>query len=365
MQAGRVPNFRPSANGLRFVNSFESGIPVTTITIPVVNISIPVGDASNGMCGGMVYAVLDFFLAQPRLHPPATTDVPGGDSPLTGYIGHRLIDSFALWAGPSSNAYRYIDLMSTLDHDTWVAHGVPWLIAQNEWPKIKADIDAGRPSPLGLVSGSWVWPTNIAAKIDMLKHCHQVLAYSYDLDDQANLTLLVYDPNGPGEDNSTISMNLGDPSHSTPISTPEISSHLGGESFRAFFRHDFYTTATPDPGLSPGPFLLDVALVPGDPIQVGQAVTRTVSAVDEASGQLVTGTVWRNSQPVGETNSPFTTTYQATYHRQRTIDPETHQVEWRWVGPIYPVLSVTADDYDRVTVPAVFTGGSPPPDDDA
>jgi hypothetical protein len=32
-------------------------------------------------------------------------------------------------------------------------------------PKIKADIDAGRPSSIGLVAGNWVWPIDIAAKI--------------------------------------------------------------------------------------------------------------------------------------------------------------------------------------------------------
>src|ERR687888_2623528 len=114
MQAARVPHFKPSLSGFHFPNHFTSGIPVTTISIPGTSITVPVGDASNGVCGGMVYAVADFFLAQPRLHIPMTGPLaPEGGQPLTDYVMRRLMDSFALWAGLQSNAYRYIDLMST------------------------------------------------------------------------------------------------------------------------------------------------------------------------------------------------------------------------------------------------------------
>jgi hypothetical protein len=169
------------------------------------------------------------------------------------YILGRLIDGFALQAGSQSNALRYVDYMSTLDHDTWVSRGVPSLIAGYEWPQIKADIDAGRPSPVGLVGGVWVWPTNTAAKIDMLHHCHCVVAYGYDLDSASNLTLLVYDPNDPGADNSTIEMSLANPAHTTPISTPRITQKIEDHvTFRAFFKHQFYAPVTPPPGVSGG-----------------------------------------------------------------------------------------------------------------
>jgi hypothetical protein len=216
--------------------------------------SIPVGDASNGVCGGMVYAAMDLYFSHPRLQPPATTTAPAGGSPLMNYIIGRLIDGFALQAGASSNALRYVDYMSTLDHDTLVSHGVPWVIATYEWPQIRADIDAGRPSPIGLVGGVWVWPTNIAAKIDMLHHCHCVLAYGYDLDETSNdLTLLVYDPNDPGADDSTIEMSLANPAHSTSIATPRITSHIQGNvTFRAFFKHQFYAPVTVPAGVSGG-----------------------------------------------------------------------------------------------------------------
>jgi phage terminase Nu1 subunit (DNA packaging protein) len=253
MLSERVNGFVPSTSGFRFANSFPAGIPVTTITIPPLG-TIPLGDASNGVCGGMVYAVMDFFFAQPRLLPAADATSPAGGSPLMNYILARLVDGFALPWGPLSNAMQYVNFMSTLDHDTTFSRGVPSIIVGNEWPKIKADIDAGRPSPIGLVGGVWVWPTNIAAKITMLGHCHCVLAYGYDLDDAANLTLHVYDPNDPLADDSTIEMNIGNPAHTTPISTPRITSHIEGNvTFRAFFKHEWYSPVTPPAGISPGP----------------------------------------------------------------------------------------------------------------
>ena len=93
--------------------------------------------------------------------------------------------------------------MSTLDHDTVFSRGIPSIITGYEWPQIKADIDAGRPSPIVLVGGVLVWPTNFAANVKMLGHCHCVLVYGYHLNDASNLTLLVYDPNYPLADDST------------------------------------------------------------------------------------------------------------------------------------------------------------------
>jgi hypothetical protein len=248
-----------------------------TIPIPGTSVSIPVGDASNGVCGGMTYAVSDFFLAQPRLKIPTTTSSPAGGTPLMNYILVRLMDSFALPFGAASNVARYLAFMSTLDHDTWVSHGIPWLIVNSEWPKIKQDVDGGRPSPIGLVGGTWVWPTNISAKINMLHECHQVLAYGYDLDDSSNLTIWVYDPNDPLANDSTISMNIGNPAHTTPISTPRITDNiLNNVTFRAFFRHEFYAPVVPPAGLSPGPItpaLPTGAVAQGDDMQPGELLS--------------------------------------------------------------------------------------------
>jgi hypothetical protein len=254
MPSGHVDGFLPSSSGMKFTNRFPTGIPIVSIPLPGIDRSIPIGDAANGVCGGMVYAALDMFLARPPLRVPETTEPPSGETPLTKYLTSRLVDSFALDHGSGSNVVQYMKLMSTPDEDSLIIDGVPKVIANQEWPKIKSDIDAGRPSPLGLVAGEHVRPTDISGKVKMLGHCHQVLAYSYDLDGDDRLTLHVYDPNDPGTDTSTIEMSLGNPSESAPIVTERITSRISGHgSFRAFFRHDHYSPVAPPEGVSPGP----------------------------------------------------------------------------------------------------------------
>src|SRR5262245_16855734 len=49
-QTKLVPGFLPSTSGLHFTNRFPSGIPIETISILVVDVNIPLGDASNGVC---------------------------------------------------------------------------------------------------------------------------------------------------------------------------------------------------------------------------------------------------------------------------------------------------------------------------
>ena len=62
-----------------------------------------------------------------------------------------------------------------------------------QWPRIKAQLDAGQPAALGVV-------TVASANPLQLGHNHQVLAYAYQLDG-TEVTLQVYDPNsGPADD---------------------------------------------------------------------------------------------------------------------------------------------------------------------
>jgi len=51
----------PSANGFHFINSWPSE-PDIVVNVPALG-RVAVGDASNGLCGGMVFAVRDFFEA--------------------------------------------------------------------------------------------------------------------------------------------------------------------------------------------------------------------------------------------------------------------------------------------------------------
>src|SRR4051794_41886260 len=87
MQTARVPGFTPTSSGFKFNNSFPAGIPVVNITIPGtaqvgVPVTIPIGDASNGVCGGVGDAPPAPFPPQPRPRvPPGTPTPPGGPAP--------------------------------------------------------------------------------------------------------------------------------------------------------------------------------------------------------------------------------------------------------------------------------------------
>lgn len=196
--AGRVvAGFLPSTSGFRFANSFPH-VPVRRIGIPGV-VSLPIGDASNGLCGGMTFAARDYF--ESERPPPDDTEAPG-EGPLFDYLVDRLFDSFGLPLGPA----RYLELMNPLlsDGETlWsrmgvTPHGRTWRMVTQEWPKIRAEIDGGHPSPLGLVKVRSANPFD-------LKRNHQVLAYGYDLVG-SSLTLRLYDPNQPGRDDVTMSL---------------------------------------------------------------------------------------------------------------------------------------------------------------
>jgi len=201
-----VADFKPSINGFHFGNSFSG--PDLTVHVPGIG-TVDIGNASSGVCGGMAFAVRDFFEA--KLPITADTVPPAAGSPLFTYITGRLFDSFHIPTG----IMDYLYWMNTPDHDTgaWIAvrHGVAWLTIKDQWPAVKACIDSGQPCPLGLV-------TVYSHDPDDLCHCHVVLAYGYLLDDSGNLTISVYDPNSPDNDAIEMSLNIANPSDNTPIS---------------------------------------------------------------------------------------------------------------------------------------------------
>ena len=90
-------------------------------------------------------------------------------------------------------------------------------------------------------------------KIASLRHCHQVLAYGYELVGE-QLTLHVYDSNDPCADDSTIELRLPKAGGPITITTPRITARISGHgTFRALFRHRHYVAVEPPRGLSPGP----------------------------------------------------------------------------------------------------------------
>jgi hypothetical protein len=103
------------------------------------------------------------------------------------------------------------------------------------WPKVQADIDAGRPSPLALV-------TVHTADLAQIGKCHQVLAYGYAVDDAGMVTVSVYDPNTELGDDVWIRFDRRDPKTVSPI-THNI--NIGEPLLHGFFRSSYRPKSPP------------------------------------------------------------------------------------------------------------------------
>lgn len=222
-----VPGFLPSRSGFKFSNSFPPYTYHATVTILGQTISI--GDAANGLCGGMVYAARDYHQAGGAV--PSNTRAP-----LTGvlfdYIVKRLYDSFALPFGWT----RYLFFMDPARPASECAR----VTVNEEWPKIRADIDAGALSPIGLVT---------VRTSDRLRigQNHQVLVYGYTLRG-TRCRLRIYDPNAPGRDDVFLDFE-------TTAATPNFGYNqtLGGDGrIHAFFQHPYTFTTPPAASQIPG-----------------------------------------------------------------------------------------------------------------
>lgn len=224
--------FVPSANGLHFDNAFPAG-PALAIDLGVT--TLYVGNAANGLCGGMVFAAMDYWVLGGPPPPDAAPPTPG--TPLFRYLVRRLVDSWDLPNGPLT----YLALMNPFypESDEGVGpvrvHGRAWRTLAKEWPAVRASLDAGRPCPLGLV-------TLVSANpLDVGKN-HQVLAYRYDLSG-TSLRLAVYDPNQADRDDVVIACDVADPTRPVRLTmVPDASAILG---IRCFFKVPYTPKAPP------------------------------------------------------------------------------------------------------------------------
>lgn len=209
-------SFRPAEHGFPFGNWFPQGKPLWTFGAPLLRIRV--GDASKGMCGGMVFAALDYqFAGRPVPGDPA---VPS----LHAFLARRLWNSFRVPWGPA----RIFEWMGRPDtaqtrSGTHPTATVPYLTTQREWPKVRATLDAGQAAPLMLIltSGRNPWAMGFN---------HQVLATGYDEDrSTADVTLHIYDPNHPGDDDVALRFNMGN------YDGRRIAHTRDGETVRGFF----------------------------------------------------------------------------------------------------------------------------------
>lgn len=199
-----VPRFNPRGRSFAFNNNgWGDSLPVITLgflwnnlfaepleALGIPRLSdnlLPITRADTGLCGGMVYAVMDFY--HHHLLPPEQKNKPvSRDDALFKYIKDRLWDSFDVtgdghrWLGYSSPHYPNGD--EGVIQAVGLSRGRSWVTYREAFPQIQADIDAGRLSPVGLIQ---------TTDLDIGSN-HTVLAYGYEKSGQ-NVTLFIYDPN--------------------------------------------------------------------------------------------------------------------------------------------------------------------------
>ncbi|MEX1172206.1 MAG: hypothetical protein WEG56_06305, partial [Chloroflexota bacterium] len=132
-----VQGFVPSVNGLHFANRWAPG---PTVRLGFIDPRlVGVGDAKDGLCGGMCWYVRERF--QAGLPIPADRAAPANGSPLFRSIVRRQILSLRWFTVP----WRF-----------WRAASMPVeALARRtlgvEWPRIRATLDAGHLALVGLV----------------------------------------------------------------------------------------------------------------------------------------------------------------------------------------------------------------------
>jgi hypothetical protein len=242
MLSGAVPGFRPSVHGFRFANRWPAG--PTVRFGPLDPRWIGIGDASAGLCGGMVATVRDLFEA--GIAPPPDRQPPANGSARFRWIVRRQVQSLDWLRVP----LRYYDLQAFRpDPPAGLAammHREPARVIafRDEWPRIRADVDAGILPVVGLVRVAGWSPRALTVN-------HQVLAWAYE-EDAAALRIRVYDPNHPGRDDVELRAAV-DPDGRRPWSERVRLTQSTGEPLLGFFRQPYAPPAGALGAWRPGP----------------------------------------------------------------------------------------------------------------
>jgi len=229
----RMTRFDPALNGFHFKNSFQTVTGVFDIT-------------TGGLCGGMVYAAMDYF--NKGQAAPAQTYVPVNGTQLQSYIYARHINSLERvmpkWVELHANPLG----ARNAEFFNWGLQGT----GGGRLQELRSEIDAGRPVPLGLKSLD-ADPSND----------HVVLAIGYDMGryrgdlgaNKEDLKIFVYDPNSG---NRTITLYPVPSEAKYCLDTPN-----GTKCFRAYFvMKNAWTPQTP-PAISDHPKELILSLTTG------------------------------------------------------------------------------------------------------
>ncbi len=183
MRATSLPGFQPSRHGFQFANRWPAG-PVFQFHAGYLRAGI--GEAADGLCGGMCFAAADRFLRGEPI--PPGSDAPEPASALFHEIARRQLDSLDhLAVAP----IRFWSAAAMLATGRWTAAR-----QAAEWRRLCRDIDLGRPAMAGLVRSAGVNPLRLTTD-------HQVLGFAYEATAE-NGRLRIYDPNHPGADDVEI-----------------------------------------------------------------------------------------------------------------------------------------------------------------
>jgi len=207
MTSVRVGDFRPSVHGFHFRNAFAPD-PIRRFQLGNVA-TLDIGDAANGLCGGMSYAARDLW--EYKVTPPTDPSPPARGDPRFDYLVNRQIDSFGDGVVPL-RFYKLMDPNRPAREPLWAEllgrvgidrHSRTWVMLNVEWPAIRRDLDSGSLSTVGLVKVVSLDPNQLGLN-------HQVVAYGYDLEGSI-VTLHLYDPNYAGDETVTLSFDTADP----------------------------------------------------------------------------------------------------------------------------------------------------------
>ncbi len=221
---GTVNGFLPSQNAFHFINSWPN---VPDFKIPTPMGEIKIGNAANGLCGGMVYAVRDLMEAG-RL-PPSSTQNPGPESPAFQYLVKRLFESFDFPEGVFK-IYQWMNLPRRDKTYRGIVkqHGLSWLTINESLPAIRECIDGNSLCPIIIIRA-------LSPDPRLLGENHQVLVYGYE--DQDLMTILhIYDPNYLNRDDLCITFD-----HTHPEKTTDFVHTAEGANIFALFPADYHT----------------------------------------------------------------------------------------------------------------------------
>lgn len=194
MEERAVPGYLPSVYGLHFPNTFPPG---PTVRLgPLDPRIVGIGDAAAGLCGGMALTSRDLWAAGLPAPPGATP--PANGSRRFRALVHRQVQSLDWLRVPA----RYAII--AVRHGPFRRGPAAVPTATREWPRVRAEVDAGRPCLVELIRVDGMRPGALVQN-------HQVLAFAYTEDHAGGALrarLRVYDPNHPDADDVALELEV-------------------------------------------------------------------------------------------------------------------------------------------------------------